>query len=472
MSDAEALAPGPPARRAERGARRAAPAAQSARAVALDVLRRVEASEAYANLLLDARLGSGRLSAADRALATELSYGVLRWQGRLDWILGHVLDRPIAALERTVRLTLRLGTYQACLLSRVPDFAIVHEAVELVRRQGRREAAGFVNAVLRAVIRWRDRGEPGPPEGSLEYWSTVGSHPRWLVERWATQLGPAEAGSLMAANNAIPPITVAVNVLRAAPAAVRESLAGTVPEVTPGRFAPEILSVRGAGRVADLPGFREGWLVPMDEAGALPVLALDPQPGEDVLDACAGGGGKSALLGARVGARGEVVALDSSPRAIRRLEEAKRRLGLDMVRPRLGDARAAGSLWDSRFPRVLLDAPCTGLGTVRRRPEIKWRRAPAVPGRAAAVQDALLDGVAAAVAPGGVLVYSTCSLEPEETDAVAARFLAAHPEFRPDDIPAVSGGLRVLAAGPGVLRAWPHRHGTDGFYVLRLRRET
>jgi 16S rRNA (cytosine967-C5)-methyltransferase len=435
------------------------------------VLRRVEASEAYANLLLDARLGSGRLPAVDRALATELTYGVLRWQGRLDWILGRVLDRPIAALERTVRLTLRLGTYQACLLSRVPDFAVVHEAVELVRRQGRQEAAGFVNAVLRAVIRWRERGEPGPPEETLEYWSTIGSHPRWLVERWAARLGAAEAGALMAANNATPPTTVAVNTLRAAPATVREVLAGAVPEVTAGCFAPEVLSVRGAGGLADLPGFREGWLVPMDEAGTLPVVALDPQPGERILDACAGGGGKSALVGARVGPGGEVVALDSSPRAIRRLEEARTRLGLAMVRLRLGDARAAGSLWDSRFARVLLDAPCTGLGTLRRRPEIKWRRTPADPERAAAVQDALLDGVAAAVAPGGVLVYSTCSLEPEETDAVTARFLAGHPEFRLDDILAVSGALRALAAGPGVLRAWPHRHGTDGFYVARLRRE-
>jgi len=439
--------------------------------VALHVLRRVEAGEAYANLLLDARLGSGRLSAADRALATELTYGVLRWQGRLDWILGQVLDRPIAALERTVRLALRLGAYQACLLGRVPDFAVVHETVELVRRQGRQEAAGFVNAVLRAVIRWRDRGAPGPPEGTLEYWSTMGSHPRWLAERWAAQLGAAEAGALMAANNTIPPTTVVVNALRAAPTAVRQALAAAVPEVAPGRLAPEALSVRGAGSVADLPGFAEGWLVPMDEAGTLPVLALDPQPGERVLDACAGGGGKSALLGARVGNRGEVVALDNSPRAIRRLEAAKARLGLGMVHPRLGDARAAGRLWERQFPRVLLDAPCTGLGTVRRRPEIKWRRTPADPERAAAVQVDLLEGVAGSVAPGGVLVYSTCSLEPEETEAVAARFLAGHPEFRPDEVPAAGSEVRALAAGPGVLRAWPHRHGTDGFYVLRLRRE-
>jgi 16S rRNA (cytosine967-C5)-methyltransferase len=210
----------------------------------------------------------------------------------------------------------------------------------------------------------------------------------------------------------------------------------------------------------------------MDEAGALPVLALDPQPGERVLDACAGGGGKSALLGARVGSGGEVVALDSSPRAIRRLEAATARLGLDMVRPRLGDCRTAMGIGDRPFARVLLDAPCTGLGTIRRRPEIKWRRRPADMARAAELQDALLQGVAGAVAPGGVLVYSTCSLEPEETEAVAARFLAAHPEFQPDEVPAVSAEVRALAAGPGTLQAWPHRHGTDGFYVLRLCRVT
>jgi 16S rRNA (cytosine967-C5)-methyltransferase len=438
--------------------------------VALEVLRRVEATQAYANLLLDAHLGRSRLSAADRALATELTYGVLRWQGRLDWILGQVLDRPIENLERTVRLTLRLGAYQACLLSRVPDFAVVDEAVELTRRRGRREAAGFVNAVLRAAIRWRDRGEVGPPEGSIEYWSSIGSHPRWLAERWLGRLGAVEAGALMAANNAVPPTTMVVNALRAEPAAVRAAVAGSVAALTPARYVAEALSVRGAGRIADLPGFREGWLVPMDEAGALPVLALDPQPGERVLDACAGGGGKSALLAARVGLRGEVVAVDSSPRAIRRLEAAKARLGLAMVRPRLGDCRAATGRGDRPFARVLLDAPCTGLGTLRRRPEIKWRRCPEDIPRASGLQDALLEGVAEAVAPGGVLVYSTCSLEPEETDEVAARFLAAHPEFQPDEVPSVGAEVRALAAGPGTLRAWPHRHGTDGFYILRLRR--
>lgn len=226
----------------------------------------------------------------------------------------------------------------------------------------------------------------------------------------------------------------------------------------------------GAGSPAGLPGFAEGWLIPMDEAGALPVLALDPGPGQRVLDACAGGGGKSALVAARVGSAGEVVALDRSARAMRRLEAAIRRLVLPAVRPQLGDARRAGEEWPGQFPRVLLDAPCTGLGTIRRRPEIRWRRRPEDPCRAAALQRELLEGVAGAVAPGGLLVYSTCSLEPEETDEVLAAFLATHPEFRLEDPRPALGQAADLVDGQGCLRAWPHRQGTDGFFVARLRR--
>ncbi|HWT78016.1 MAG TPA: RsmB/NOP family class I SAM-dependent RNA methyltransferase, partial [Candidatus Methylomirabilis sp.] len=238
----------------------------------------------------------------------------------------------------------------------------------------------------------------------------------------------------------------------------------------PGRWVSGAFSMRRAGSPADLPGFASGWVIPMDEAGALPVLALNPLPGQRVLDACAGGGSKTALLAACVGDEGEVLALDQSPRALRRLEGASRRLGLRMVRTRLADARGAGAEWPGQFSRVLLDAPCTGLGTIRRRPEIRWRRQPEDLRRAAMLQAELLDGVAGAVAVTGFLVYSTCSLEPEETDEVISTFLAAHPEFCLDDPrPTLCQAADLVDKG-GCLRAWPHRHGTDGFFVARLRR--
>jgi len=446
------------------------PGGKDPRALALEILLRVEATDAYANLLLDARLRKSGLTGADRALVTELTYGVLRWRGKLDWILAHVLDRPIAALDRPVRQILRLGAYQLCCLTRIPDFAAVDQAVHLARRAGAGRSAGYVNAVLRSVARHRDWPAPDPSVDPVGYWETVGSHPRWLVERWTARLGPEDAGRLMEANNTVPPLTVLTNQLKAKVGDVRRVLTEAIPDIVAGRWAPGAFSMRGAGSPADLPGFAAGWLIPMDEAGALPVLALDPLPGQRVLDACAGGGSKSALIAARVGAEGEVVALDRSLRATRRLEAAIRRLGLAAVRPHLADARAAGSEWPGQFPRVLLDAPCSGLGTIRRRPEIRWRRKPEDLLRAAALQHELLEGVAGALAVDGLLVYSTCSLEPEETDEVVGAFLAGHPEFRLEDPRPAFPQAADLVDSQGCLRTWPHRHGTDGFFVARLRR--
>jgi len=442
-----------------------------ARRTALDVLLRVEATDAYANILLDARLQSGRLDRPDRALATELVYGVLRWQGRLDWLLAPCLDRPVTALDPVVRVLLRIGTYQLTCLTRIPDFAAVDETVTLARAGGAGRAAGYVNAVLRRMAREPRRAEPDPVGEPGAYWAGPGSHPSWLADRWIRRLGPTEAGELMAANNRVPPLTVVVNRLRGSIAGAAQALNAASPGATPGRFVPGSFTLRGAGSPRELPDFNAGLLIPMDEAAALPVLALDLREGQHVLDACAGGGGKSALIAAGVGATGEVLALDRSPRAIRRLSSARTRLGLASVEAKLYDARGAGRAWPGRFARVLLDAPCSGLGTVRRRPEIKWRRRPEDFTQTAALQAELLAGVAGAVAVGGLLVYSTCSLEPEETDHVVHDFLRSHPGFA---LEAPGPALQPFAdpAVDGILRAWPHRHDTDGFFVARLRRQS
>jgi 16S rRNA (cytosine967-C5)-methyltransferase len=271
----------------------------------------------------------------------------------------------------------------------------------------------------------------------------------------------------MAANNAAPPVTVVASPLRLLPDEARERLRSAGVEALGGRLWPHAFRVRGVGGPAELPGFAEGLWIPMDEGGILPVAALDLRPGQRVLDATAGGGGKTALIAAAVAPDGEVVALDRSPRASRRLGAAIERLGLPGVSPRVGDAREVGGLGE--FPRVLLDAPCTGLGTLRRRPEIKWRRRAEDLPTAQALQRELLAGTARAVAPGGLLVYSTCSLEPEETDDVIAWFLDRHRGFSLDDLGALGDPMGGLAGG-GVLRAWPHRHETDGFFVARMRR--
>ena len=353
---------------------------------------------------------------------------------------------------------------------RVPAFAAVDESVRLARTAGAARSAGFVNAVLRALTRRAPRPEPDPSADPLGYWSGPGSHPAWLAQRWLERLGPSDAAALMAANNGTPPVTLLTNRLRATPEEVAERLRQVAPELTPTEWVPGAFTVRGGGSPGELPGFAEGLVIPMDEAGALPVLALELAEGQAVLDACAGGGGKSALIAAAIGPRGRLLALDSSPRAIRRLQTALARLGVTTAEARQADAREAGAAWPARFPRVLVDAPCSGLGTLRRRPEIRWRRRPEDLVRASRLQEELLTGAAGAVLPGGLLVYSTCSLEPEETTAVVDAFLAARPAFALE----AAGPLLTPFADPGrpgLLRAWPHRHGTDGFFVARLRRE-
>lgn len=439
------------------------------RDIAFEVLRRVEASEAYANLLLDACLRRHAPARADRALATELTYGVLRWQGKLDWLLAPVLDRPLEAVERSVRILLRLGAYQIACLTRVPHFAAVDETVELARRVGAARSAGFLNAVLRGLIRRPPPAAPDPRTDPAGYWRSVGSHPAWLVARWLDRLGEAEAGALMAANNTAPPLSIVCNPLCADPQGLEAGLGAAEVTVDPSPEVPGAFRIRGGGSPADLPGFSEGHWLPMDEAGLLPVLALGVAPGQEVLDACAGGGSKGALLAAAAGPAGRVQALDVSPRAIQRLREAFTRLHVPNASAVLADAREAGLRWPARFPRALVDAPCTGLGTVRRRPEIKWRRRPEDLEQASALQCEILRGVAEAVAPDGILVYSTCSLEPEETDAVVTRFLRERRDFSLEP-PAGGGGPFADPERPGILRAWPHRHGTDGFFVARMHR--
>lgn len=476
------------------------------RRLALEVLCRVEATASYANLLLDARLKGSGLSAEDRGLATELVYGVLRWRGRLDWELRAACDRPLEALEPVVRNALRLGVYQLRHLSRIPAYAAVDGAVRLVRGApsdpdlgpiaGSRRAAAYVNGVLRSLARRDPPAFPDPLADPVGYLAAAWSHPAWLAGRWLDRLGLEEAKAVCRANLDPAPVTVAVNNLRCEAEAVEAELASLGAEPEPSRWVPGMYRLGAPRRALASAPMAEGRLLVMDEAAALPVHLLGPRPGERVLDACAGGGAKAALAAglmagdpgaarkpdapgcpaARRPARdrwvpGEIVALDASARALRRLAEARRRLGLDRVIPLQADARRPPRTLHGGFQRVLVDAPCTGLGTLRRHPEIKWRRHPAALAHLPRLQGEILAGAAACVGPGGVLVYATCTVEPAENEEVVEAFLKAHGEFTVEAAPdALPGPARPLVGPDGAIRTYPHRHGIDGFYAVRLRR--
>ncbi|HEY8450023.1 MAG TPA: 16S rRNA (cytosine(967)-C(5))-methyltransferase RsmB, partial [Bacillota bacterium] len=336
-------------------------------------------------------------------------------------------------------------------------------------------AAGFVNGVLRAIARARSTLPwPDPAQDPVRYLSVRHSHPEWLVRRYLERLGRAETEQLLEANNAAPALTLRVNRLRAEPEQVARALRGAGYQVEAGRYLPEALRVRAQTAPDRLPGFDEGWFTPQDEAAMLVTHVLDPAPGGRVVDACAAPGTKTTHIAEYMGDEGTVVALDVDPERLHRVDENARRLGLRSVRSQVGDARRAAQLLGVEWAdRVLVDAPCSGLGTLARRPDLRWRKRPEDIPALAELQGQILDGCAPLVRPGGVLVYSTCTTEPEENEQVIAAFLERWPVFRPAsgvwDRIKLPAGADLEAEGKG-LQLWPHRHGTDGFFIAKLER--
>lgn len=441
----------------------------------------VEERAAYANLALGHALQRAGLSSADRGLATELVYGVCRRRLTLDWVLGQFAREPLARMDCWVRNLLRLSLYQLLYLSRIPPEAACDEGVELAKRRGHRGIAGLVNGILRAYL--RRRGElvwPDPEREPARWLAVRESHPEWLVERWLARLGRQEAAELLAVDNLPPPVTLRVNRLRVSREELLAALASRGISGEESRWAPEGVVLRSpGGGVERLPELSRGLAQVQDEASMLIAHLVGPQRGERILDAASAPGGKTTHLAELMGDEGEVWALDVHPAKLRLVEENAARLGLKSIRTQAANALELAKAEGFRraFDRALLDAPCTGLGVLRRRPDSRWRKAPEDVASLAVQQRRMLSAVAATVRPGGRLVYSTCSTEREEGEEVVEAFLDAEGErFRllPAREVLAAAGVPAAAEGsafPGpYLRLWPQRHGTDGFFGACLER--
>lgn len=438
-----------------------------ARRIALDVLAKVATQDAFAGPTLDALAEEKRLAPDDRALAGELAFGVLRWRAALDFALAPHVTRGLDSVAPPIKDLLRLGAYQL-LYTRVAPHAAVHETVEQARMLGREPAAGFVNAVLRALQR---TGAPRPPDptrdlaGSL---SITQSFPRWLVERTLAELGPDEAEAALAAHNVPGPLTVRINVRQTTREALIETLAFEGITALPAARAPHGLHLQGVGNVTASAAFRAGLYTVQDEASQLVTLYCAPAANARILDLCAAPGGKTTAL-AEAAPDGHVDALDRIPRKTARITDAVRRLGLGNVAVYTGDAagRLSFAPEPGTYDLVLLDAPCSGLGVLRRHPEAKWRVQPADLERLRGEQARLLEAAARHVRPGGTLVYSVCTTTPEETTALVAEFTQKNADFAPV---APEGAAFEGAVLGEALRLWPHHHRTDGFFAARFRR--
>jgi 16S rRNA (cytosine967-C5)-methyltransferase len=443
-----------------------------AREIALAVLKAVEEG-AYANIALDRFLERHRPHKLDRALATELSYGVLRSLNTLDWVLASFVRQPLAAQTPWVRNILRLGAYQLLFMDHIPDAAACNEAVELAKKYGHPGAEKFVNAVLRNVARRKEEiVYPDPGKDPVAAIALRHSHPIWLVERWLREFGFEETVRLCRANNRMAPNTVRTNTLRV----TREELCGILREegvqaaATP--FAPEGLELKGFVSYRQLASFRGGLFQIQDESSMLVPHAAAPAPGSRVLDACGAPGGKATHFAQLIKDTGDVLLIDLHPHKLRLAEENCRRLGITCVRTRAQDARRLSPELAGWADVALVDAPCSGLGVLRRRPDARWRKtAGQIPGLVR-LQAAILDSVAAAVRPGGVLVYSTCTITEEENYAQVRDFVARHPDYTFEDLrPFLPAGLDLRdTMRHGYLQVMPHDFAMDGFFVARLRK--
>jgi 16S rRNA (cytosine967-C5)-methyltransferase len=445
-----------------------------ARAVALDALLSVERAQTFADDALDHSISQSALDSRDRALALELVYGILRHQSTLDWRLDHVATKAMAKLPSRVRMALRLGAYQLLYLDKIPSSAAVNESVALMKTGGTSAHwPGFVNAVLRALIRtpvppWPDREADPVHALSVQY-----ACPAWLTERWLARLGLQDAETLCRATTVVPPLTIRINTLRTTRDALAAQFTKLGYAVGRTKISPVGLVLDKCGSVAELPLFRDGAFYVEDEAAQLIAPIVDPQPGERVLDACAAPGGKTTHLAALMQNRGEIIAVDKSAARLRMLDENGRRLGTGIIRTIPADMTSPlpTNLRERPFDRILLDAPCSGLGILRRHPEGKWRKKAEAFGRYQTFQRQLLERTGRLLRPGGVLVYSTCSSEPEENEQVIDQFCSAHKEFRRESIaPWLPEPNSSLVTSQGDLSTSRNDDSMDMFFAARLRK--
>ena len=456
----------------------------AARLAVYEALRRVTAGEIDLSQAL-ARTRAALADERDRALAADILTGTERWRGAIDFLIQRYAGRSLSRLDAEVVEVLRLSAYQILHLDRVPAAAVVDDAVELARRAGKTSAAGFVNAVLRAFCRDRMHpplpAPPGPPDPSdgpgrrqaeLDYLAIALSHPRWLASRWLDRHGFDAAASWMAFNNQPARLTVRANRLRTSRSGLAAAFEAHGVSAAPTRFAPDGLVVT-EGNPLKTPLAASGLFFVQDEASQLISYVAAARPGTRVLDCCAAPGGKTVAMAADMEDRGVLVASDVRRPRVALLRQTVLESGATCIRLLRADMRRALPCRPA-FDLVVVDAPCSGLGTLRRDPDLRWRRSEGDVADFAAAERQLLAAAAGAVRAGGRLVYATCSSEPEENERVIEEFLAGQPAFRPldlrDGIQPVADHLRELFTRDGHLRTYPHQHALEAFFAAAVQR--
>lgn len=442
---------------------------ENARTAALQALLHVDENEGYSNIVIDKTLRRFSLDSRDAALATALFYGVLERRITLDYIIAHFCRNPEQILSPVVREILRLGVYQILYMEKIPTSAAVNEAVKAAKENKAVKAAGFINGLLRSVLRSEHPLVlPDAAKNPVKALSVRYSCPEWLIRLWSRSYGEKICLSLLESLAEKAPIYARVNTVKNTLPQLREALEREGVKSIPVTLVPDALELHGTGSVAQLESFEQGLFHIQDLSSQLCCALVDPQPGERVLDVCAAPGGKSFTMAQRMENKGELLAFDQYRGKVGLIRQGAERLGLSVIQTEMRDA-AEPKTPLAPAARVLCDAPCSGLGIIRRKPEIRYKPKDSLDSLPD-LQYLILCRSCALVEPNGLLFYSTCTLNPAENDAVAARFLKEHPDFVPEPLCLPDAFRRALPEPEHQVTLLPPVHGTDGFFIAAFRR--
>ncbi len=437
------------------------------RGTAVKILDRIERTDSYLDKLLDHEMKNSELSGQDKALLYELVHGVVRWMGRLDWILSGFYKGQFSKAIPVLKNALRVALYQVMFLDKIPEYAIVNEAVDFVKKLQGQKPADITNAVLRNIIRSKNGLRyPDPNENLISYLAAYYSHPSWLAKRWVERYGRENVEALMTANNERPTLTLRINQLKVDRQEFESLLQSVNLKYSVSQYNKDFYKLQILTNIQSWQYFSEGYFAIQDESTGMPCLLLDVKPGMRVLDMCAAPGGKSAYIADLMNNSGEVVALDKFESRVKLMQSNLERLGVGIVKMVATDAL---EFEDELFDRVLVDAPCSGLGTLSKKPDIKWKRDLLDIKKLTPLQTELLEKASSLVKVGGAVVYSTCTIEPEENFGIIEKFLDEHKNFMLDD--ASKFVVKTVVDENGCIQSLPYRDKMDGAFSARLIRK-
>lgn len=438
----------------------------NAREVALKIINEVTTNDAYANIALARELNRQQLSDQDRRFVTELVYGTIKAGKTLDFIISQYINRPLHKVSPIIQDILRLGAYQIFFLSKIPVSAACNQAVELTKKYGHAGTVKFVNAVLRSAARNPAKVVyPDVESNPVGFLSLKYMHPEWIVARWLKRFGLEETEALCQINNLTPPLSVRTNTLKITRDNLLKDLKEEQVVCEASNLTPEGIICHEFPSLGSLSSLKEGLFQVQDESSMLVAHILNPQPGEFVIDACGAPGGKSTHIAALMKNMGQVVSTDIHEHKLQITCANAERLGISIIETHVIDATTIGSQYSLKADRVLVDAPCSGLGVLRRKPDSRWRKKQSMLKDLPNLQRAILSSAADCVKPGGILVYSTCTTEPEENQDVVNHFLTQRTDFMLDDLSEYIPGVKQSSK---MIQLLPHINKVDGFFIARM----